>query len=284
MVNKPASLYREDAQRAFEAERLVLLEHLRQRQLEALALDNSSLYTSLANSGSNRGLTHTPSGVSRSQESAAERLRTLLRTRQVPAELRRPGLVYSPISETFIRYPTHSSSLPSRPPSAFPVTRPLLPHRLITSDGSAMGSSRNLPSHISPQRASLRGRSINSNLPELLYAHLDTGFFFECYISTTESGSYISQDLFDQIQPPPAFTPCEQDDRLVFNGESYQSLGSCSFSMKITSDDGESGGPLGLNESKCVEIDVTAHVVVNLYPDMFLGRDHTIDEMSGLDT
>lgn len=43
--------------------------------------------------------------------------------------------------------------------------------------------------------------------------------------------------------------------------------------MKMTND-GESNG-----ESKCVEVVVTANVVEDLYPDMFLGRDHSIEEL-----
>lgn len=42
--------------------------------------------------------------------------------------------------------------------------------------------------------------------------------------------------------------------------------------MKMTSDDGD-------GDSKCVEVTITANVVVDLYPDMFLGRDHSVEEL-----
>lgn len=175
MVNKPQALYREDAERAFERDRKVLLDEIRRRMEEARA----SVSTLDCDSSTDL---------------------TLLRHRQTQHSMTRTSVT-----------------------------------------------------------------------PRTLTATLDTGFTFQCLISDTESGSFISQRLYQQIQPRPIMTPIRagaHGERLRFNGMYYRALGYITFAMKLASPD---------DDSKLVEILITASVVPALTPDLFLGKEQRSD-------
>lgn len=131
MVNKPERLYREDASRKAEAQRLTALNDMYRL--------NRSLYTFVPEVGP--AMRYNDQEAARTASSSQS-----YETLHCPILDERPRFVGD--SVTRLR------------------SQPMIRQGAIESSASI-----------------LRGQSTVSDLPEVLYAHLDTGFFFECFTS-----------------------------------------------------------------------------------------------------
>lgn len=235
MVNKPQALYREDAQRAFEHDRQLLLTEIHRRMEDARH--------------SMRAFELVPRQRASHQDlnNSTNDLIALLRSRHHASQNRDFGRTYDALLEQTI-----NSSLST-------TTR---------------RSNTSSPTPLTPSSIHYNSSSLNTHqLPRTLNASLDTGFQFQCLISTSEVGSFISHRLVQQIRPRPTLTPIpagSQGERLRFNGLYYRALGYVTFAMKLAAPD---------DASKLIEVSITASVVPALSPDLFLGKEQRVDQL-----
>lgn len=205
MVNKPQALYKEDAQRAFQRDRLLLLDEIRRRQAEEKdAMDCSDSLSSSSSSSSS-----TPSPAFQYDDSMTRMdyndMFALLRARHHGG----------PQNATFERTYTH-----------------------LLRD--AMNNPRRMRGqHTARHQVSSTSPHPPPPPPRTLSASLDTGFHFTCLISSTESGSFISLALVHQIRPRPEIVPLvnRSGERLRFNGAYYMAVGTVTFAMKLAAPD-----------------------------------------------
>lgn len=249
MVNKPAALYLEDARRA----------------REYIFHDMGPLASALAN------LT---SPCSSSTTSMPTPTCGVLRT------------------TTLILAPSHTHRLQQQQQHHGPAT---LSHSTLNSGASTAERllsivARSSQSHalmVSPRLSRPRLRS--NPAVDVLYGRLDTGYLFECHVSRhgtspspmcappqkktpqwrltdvcAEAGSYISLDLLHHISPRPDFTPSDTHSVLRYNDEPYTVAGHAHFAIEVRDPQ---------DSTRHVSFAVSATVIRNIYPDLFLGRD-----------
>lgn len=281
MVNKPQALYVEDAQRAFQKDKSLLLEEIDRR------------FRGEDANGQNNALQYSPTAAAyetRNPQSGQfvpitqQDIISLLRARHPASNNRTFAMHYNALLERSVqdalrqrrtlRQPTSSSSSSSRAPAA--------PMPLVI---QATQLPRN-PDHI---------RAAGPIPPRTMHAILDTGFEFHLFLSSTEQGSFISDHLLDQVRSrsdltvhttpshahsqanhynhDDAHSPRQQQQqqgssessRLNYGGRFYRSTGTITLALTLRMTNAE-------DEMKVLEVLVTASIVPGLHPDLFLGK------------